>query len=369
MLLTPKRFLKRFQCRVYVTLCLVWISLSLLMNYFSADDDTQINIIPTSVSDRLKSELAAFFKANMNNNTYETLNLGQLLDNLTEIPDYPYNQTGCRLIFSNKSNLHKTSLITQTRCTINYTLLILVTSNILHFDRRTLIRHTWGNDRNCNMFKWKVFFLVGRTHDGLHLNKLSCEADMFNDVIFGDTYEHFFNLTFKLQMGFEWSVNYCKFKYLLKADDDVFVNLPKLFAFLYDKETPRSRLYAGNVHYAAKVFRSGKYAVSKKEYWKKIYPRYCSGGGFVLSNDVVKMMTLQFDNVRPLKIDDAYIGELALSCGIDVIHHDYFRMFENEAQCSYNNTFIVHHPVKDRPCMLKLFAQHFSLVKNINDIR
>ena len=33
-------------------------------------------------------------------------------------------------------------------------------------------------------------------------------------------------------MGFEWSVNYCTFNYLLEADDDVFVNTLGLVDFL-----------------------------------------------------------------------------------------------------------------------------------------
>lgn len=338
------------------------------MNYLRSDDDMAGTVRPTTVTERLRYELTAFFRANYNNETYEAMNLGQLVQNLTDIPDYPYNRTGCRYIYTNRSNLHSTSLITRTKCPRDYTLLILVTSNISHFDRRTLIRHTWGDDRHCDVYTWKVYFLVGRTQDENHLRKLSCEAELFQDIIFGDTIEHFFNLTYKVQMGFEWAVKYCNYEYLLKADDDVFVNLPKLFTFLFDKETPRTKLYAGNVHYAAKVFRSGKYAVSKDEYWKKIYPRYCSGGGFILSRDVVVAMTSQFNNVLPLKIDDAYVGELALASGIDVLHHDYFRMFENERKCSYNSTFIVHHPVKDRPCMLKLFAHHFFLLKSINEV-
>ena len=335
------------------------------MNYFREDDDDLVTVRPTTVTEKLRFELTAFFRANYNNQTFEAMNLGGLVQNLTEIPEYPYNQTGCRFIVTEKNNSHQTSLLTQTKCPRDYTLLILVTSNISHFDRRTLIRNTWGDDKYCDVYTWKVFFLVGRTADEDKLRRLSCEMDQFQDVIFGDTFEHFFNLTYKVQMGFEWSVKYCNYKYLLKADDDVFVNLPRLFSFLYDKETPRTKLYAGNVHYAAKVFRHGKYAVSKKEYWKKIYPRYCSGGGFILSRDVVELMTLEFDNVVPLKIDDAYVGELALASGIDVLHHDYFRMFENEAKCSYNSTFIVHHPVKEKPCMLKLFARHFFLLKKM----
>ena len=81
---------------------------------------------------------------------------------------------------------------------------------------------------------------------------------MFNDIIYGDVYEHFLNLTFKIQMVFEWAVTYCKFEYLLKADDDVFVNIPSLLEFLRHKDTPKNKLYAGHVNYAGKVLPIGK---------------------------------------------------------------------------------------------------------------
>ena len=40
----------------------------------------------------------------------------------------------------------------------------------------------------------------------------------------------------QVEMGFEWANLYCDYDYLLKGDDDVFVNIPRLFAFLNDPE-------------------------------------------------------------------------------------------------------------------------------------
>ena len=109
-----------------------------------------------------------------------------------------------------------------------------------------------------------------------------------------------------------------------------------------------------------KVFRTGKYGVDKIEFRKTVYKRYCSAGGYLLSRDVVEKMLIAFTQVPTLRIDDAYIGVLALKVGVDVIHNENFRMFEdekNENRCVFNNYSIVHHPVKLSSCMEKLFKE------------
>ena len=257
-----------------------------------------------------------------------------------------------------KPQFHKIPLVRIPKCTHAYTLIILVQSRISHFSQRMVIRNTWGKNVIFRKYKWRTFFLVAKSKYEQDSSLLYREFDEFNDLLIGDLYEDFYTLSLKLQMGFEWSVMHCNYKYLLKADDDVFVNIQNLFRFIDAKSTPKTKLYAGNVQYAATVFRSGRYGVSIAEYQKKLYPRYCSGGGFILSVDVVRKMMENFANVIPMKIDDAYVGELALKSGVDVLHVNMFRMYE---KCEYNELLIVHHPVKGRICMEKLFEKHVNL--------
>ena len=173
----------------------------------------------------------------------------------------------------------------------------------------------------------------------------------------GNIREDFYNLAPKLKMGFEWSTKYCQFDFLLKGDDDVFINIPQLFAFLDNPDTPKQSLYAGNCYYAAVVGRIGRYGMSVEEYSKNVFPRYCSGGGFVLTRDVVERFYRVEDEVPVFKIDDAYIGEVALCAGVDVHHSDKFSMFESKYRCFYQSKLIVHHPVKVGYCMRKLYER------------
>jgi len=254
---------------------------------------------------------------------------------------------------------HTTTLVTTNRCQSKLKLLILISTNVNRTYARETIRRTWGNDPSLFKPRWKTIFLVGRSHNRTAMAHMLAESERFGDIVKGNFYENFFNLSFKVQAGFEWAHLYCGFDYLLKGDDDVFVNIPRLFAFLRDPELPKTELYTGNVHYQAVVFRKGRYFVTKDEYKKKYYPRYCSGGGFILSRDVVANMIPHFNLVNPLKIDDAYVGELALKAGVDVVHDNSFQMFQNEKgkglECKYYKWVIVQHPVPSRDCMESLY--------------
>ena len=75
----------------------------------------------------------------------------------------------------------------------------------------------------------------------------------------------------------------------------------------------------------------------------------------MLTRDVVERFLSVVGNVRVIKIDDAYIGELALRAGVDVMHNSNFAMFESNRRCLYREAFIVHHPVKRADCMKNLY--------------
>jgi len=74
---------------------------------------------------------------------------------------------------------HKTTLLTKTVCARHYPLLILVSSAPANFERRYLIRQTWGAD-SSTIPHWKTYFLLGQTRDtaqsDLPKKKIACMA-------------------------------------------------------------------------------------------------------------------------------------------------------------------------------------------------
>lgn len=220
---------------------------------------------------------------------------------------------------------HRTTLITTRSCEHNYFLLILVSSAPANVERRDYIRSTWAVDKN-NVFKprWKTVFLVAQTKIQDESESLVKENEAHTDLIRADYYDHYWNQTLKLLMGFEWAARYCNFSFLLKTDDDVFVNFPKLIFYLNETTTPTENVYMGNLINTPCASRHGKWEIFKEEYSEERYPDYCSGFGFILSYDVVATFVEVFDVVPNFRIDDVYIGILAHKIGIKAVHNDGF---------------------------------------------
>ena len=82
-----------------------------------------------------------------------------------------------------------------------------------------------------------------------------------------------------------------------KAKVTININLSsRLYDYLDQEKMPRTELFAGQVMWWSEVYRSGRYAIDKG-YKRTVYPRYCSGGGYVLSKDVVDKFVTLFPKV------------------------------------------------------------------------
>ena len=97
---------------------------------------------------------------------------------------------------------HQTTLVTKTGCGRQYFLLILVSSAPENFDRRDLIRQTWGAHDKVSP-TWKTFFLLGKTRNPAQSDLIKTESNKYGDIIHGDYYEHYWNQSLKIQMAFE----------------------------------------------------------------------------------------------------------------------------------------------------------------------
>ena len=251
---------------------------------------------------------------------------------------------------------HKTSLITTKTCVEHYFLLILVSSAPSNLQRRRDIRQTWDVN-TASKPQWKTIFLIAQTQNQSESDSLLKEDETFGDLVRGKYYEHYWNQTLKVQMGFEWAARYCKFSFLLKMDDDVFVNMKALVSLLSDPNTPNEKLYMGN-HYAhAHVLRYGKWKVSLEEYNRTTYPDFCPGFGYVLSSDVVDLFVKLFDIVPKFRMDDVYVGMLADKAGVKIVHNDGFVVGpERVTQCLLHNDTLVWHGIFGE-CLFKVYSQ------------
>ena len=268
-----------------------------------------------------------------------------------------------------KNRKHKSTLITSTPCGQEYFLLILVASATYNYERRRDIRVTWGVDYAIKP-RWKTMFLVGKPRTEKNATRLATEEKIFGDFVRGGYYDHYWNQTRKVQMAFEWAHKYCNFSYLLKVDDDVFVDIKGLVSHLSKPTTPRTKYYMGDRIRNPIVFRQGKWRVTEEEFSSgKSYPDFVRGLGYVLSPDVVSVFVDLFGVVRHFRLDDVYVGMLADKAGVEITHHPGFLVFgpKSFAECVLPKDILLWHGVVGH-CLFKIQEQMLEREKNETSI-
>ena len=249
---------------------------------------------------------------------------------------------------------HKTFLTTRRSCMQHYDLLMIVSSAPGNFKRRNNIRKSWAFERAFRP-RWTTAFLVAKTQDKGVSNLLLEEDEANKDLVRASYYDHYWNQTRKIQMGFEWAVMYCNFSFLLKLDDDVFVHVPRVLSFLSAPTTPKKMLYAG-CHYANMgPHRKGKWMVTYEEYNETRYPDFCPGFGYILSHDVVRAFVDTFSSLPFFRLDDVYVGMLASKNGISITNNVGFEVWHPpQYVCVPTKDTLVRHDVGEE-CQMKMF--------------
>ena len=213
-------------------------------------------------------------------------------------------------------------------------LLILISSNphdVSRAENRMAIRNTWGNcnDRHLH-FDCQLVFFVGKTYtdrDAAIMREASENQDMFICNM-NDTYQ---SITRKLMCVFKWA-NQGMAEYILKTDDDIYVQMPALVSYLHSQ--PRERYYGGVV-YSGDVVRDPrhKHYLHKDTYKADFFPPFCKGAMYVISGDLMDPLLKASEQVKRFFIDDAYIGVLMMYLSVTPVsiegfyQHDFLPAF------------------------------------------
>ena len=157
------------------------------------------------------------------------------------------------------------------KCKREAFLIMLVVSSPDGFVRRNAIRATWGQSYMRSNYKFtnnlkvsksevylpedivKTVFLIGSSPNKEITDLVETEASVFGDIVIGGLHEHYRNLTMKTRLGLKWAYYHCKAKYILKTDDDVFVNPYPLVQWL--RAQKREKFYSGWCNFNSPVVR------------------------------------------------------------------------------------------------------------------
>ncbi|XP_028830920.1 lactosylceramide 1,3-N-acetyl-beta-D-glucosaminyltransferase B isoform X3 [Denticeps clupeoides] len=217
-------------------------------------------------------------------------------------------------------------------------LLLFVKSSPANFDRRKAIRATWGNEMYVETqlgVKTKVLFALGVSpHPHPRRNRevqrqVLRENQRYGDLIQQDFIDTFYNLTIKLLLQIHWKHAHCRHaRFLMSADDDIFIHTPNLIRYLQDTARAGARnFWVGRVQYRTAPVRQkeSKYYVPPEMYPWPIYPDYTAGAAYVMSGDVASRIyraSLRLN--ASLHIDDVFMGLCAAAAGVAPRPHYFF---------------------------------------------
>ncbi|KAJ8664956.1 hypothetical protein QAD02_006618 [Eretmocerus hayati] len=239
-------------------------------------------------------------------------------------------------------------------------LMIIIMSAPNHFEARTAIRQTWahyGQRRDIGLV-----FMLGSTNDARFESSLEKEQDIYGDIVRGRFIDSYLNLTLKTMSTLEWVDTYCsEVKFVLKTDDDMFINVPRLLAFIYKHKADTNVIF-GKVAKRWKPVRSktSKYYISPAQYRPPFYPDFCTGPAYLMSSDVVSKLYINSLQETFLKLEDVFMtGIVASKLGIKRSHASEFHNKKiSYSPCNVQRAISIH--------MVK-YSEQFDLWKKLLD--
>nr|XP_047908399.1 N-acetyllactosaminide beta-1,3-N-acetylglucosaminyltransferase 3 [Anser cygnoides] len=238
----------------------------------------------------------------------------------------------------------------------NISLLLAIKSSPANYERREVIRKTWGQQRTFEGAQIRRVFLIGVSPNARDARKLSwllhLEQREHRDVLQWDFSDTFFNLTLKQVLFHAWLEEHCPgVHFVFNGDDDVFVNTDNVVRFIKTSQ--------GNQHLMVGYLlvntgpirdRGSKYFVPKQLMPSGLYPPYCSGGGMLMSGFTARVIYRESQSIDLFPIDDAYLGMCLRKAGLRPASHNGIRIGgiyvphnrDSFDPCYYRELLVVH---------------------------
>lgn len=235
---------------------------------------------------------------------------------------------------------------------------VIVHSATTHFMRRSSIRETWANFNLFKKHSMRIVFLLGKPQKDSTQALIEHEATLNKDIIQGNFLDSYKNLTHKGVLGLRWISEACsQAKFIVKVDDDVFLNVFKLMQQIEGEFRNKTRhIWCPVRRKGTSVIQrdKGKWVISENEFKNMTYfpVTYCNGFVTVMTHDIIKEM-YETAKVTPFFwVDDIYLFGLLPDKIGNVTHSPLLNLNLNEKDA------IKCFESKDKQCHLLVANAH-----------
>nr|XP_046228587.1 beta-1,3-galactosyltransferase 1-like isoform X2 [Scatophagus argus] len=187
---------------------------------------------------------------------------------------------------------------------------------------RDAIRKTWGSEKMVLDQLVETLFVVGLpggADAGEQQEKLKQENLHHHDLIQSNFQDSYHNLTIKTMIILEWLAVRClKASYVMKIDSDMFLHVSNLVKLLLDPNTPKQNYMTGLVWWHSPVLRNpfSKFYMPRDVVAEEEYPPYPLGMSYVISYDLSVKILVVSSQIKPLYIEDVYLGMCLKRLGV-----------------------------------------------------
>ena len=196
-------------------------------------------------------------------------------------------------------------------------LFLVIISAPNYFDKREAIRQTWLTrliESTSNKVKLVGHgFIVGLTNNNVNVQKrLQEESAKHGDILQVDMMDTYADLSRKVAAALNWINNKCSptvmMDFVLKVDDDVYVNTRNLMTTIDNLNNSSQQLTVYGTSADGIVRREGKFKVNADMWPWSNYPPYSMGAFLLMSGRSIEPLLAAVQTTPYFPFEDTYLG-------------------------------------------------------------
>ena len=158
-----------------------------------------------------------------------------------------------------------------------------------------------------------LVFLLGATSSKNQQAMLEKESRQHGDIVQEDFVDSYRNLTLKSVAMLKWVNLHCSSAtFVLKSDDDMYVNVTNLLSALRRERESRPAFVLGHVFTGARpvLDKKSKWYTPKEDFDENVYPRYTSGTAYSMTLTAARRLYQASAQIPFFWLEDIYITGL-----------------------------------------------------------